>query len=716
MKRLLPLGFLLSILSVNCGSEALVPSSDPDAGVCWPGADSALTSLLLTPATISLAPGARVQLQVTATYSDGCTVDATNAVYLTIADPAVARLGREMLSDGTAVRFVESVAVGKTTLVASTQKGGEGLASAPITIESIDCSVDNMPAGTPVVAMVTTPSLIQIEPGTSQRVQVFATWTTGCIFDATDRIHLTIGDERVATTGKSTNSAGETIHQVTGIAAGTTTLIASLRAGGEGLAAPAVTVRVVEAGSGTVDPIDPVDPDDPVDPVDPVVPDPEKKASIAIYPANLDLSPVDRMPIEVVLTDKDGNTRDVTGQATISTGDAAIARLVEVNLAVDQATRFIEAVGYGTTSVNAHYAVDGQTLTASRSMTVKKRATETRAIWVSRWNIGASASAVRANIQKFAEHGFNAVFFQVMGDGRAYYDSKILPKVISWDALAVAVDEAHKQGIELHAYINALVGPKTIPAGHILQAHPEYICLDASGNQISDDGYTWIAADDAYIAHYREVVREIVLNYDVDGIHVDRIRSPNKDACHSPALDALYSQELAAGRVSSWQEFYTGRVTKIAQAIYETVIAVKPSALVSFAVWGIYKRFSGCTTSQGVDYNQDTVAWMEMGIADAISPMTYWNFGAYSGCADWGRHADFFKANAHGRQVIMGMHAQDSGAVDLSKITGRIDYARQIDLAGTAIFASNYFSDENWDGFVSGPYAAGADPTPIVHR
>ena len=76
----------------------------------------------------------------------------------------------------------------------------------------------------------------------------------------------------------------------------------------------------------------------------------------------------------------------------------------------------------------------------------------------------------------------------------------------SLDSLGVAVDEAHKQGIQLHAYINALVAPKTVPTSgkHILVSHPEYVCLDASGNVISDDGYTWVAAEDGYIDYYKK--------------------------------------------------------------------------------------------------------------------------------------------------------------------------------------------------------------------
>jgi uncharacterized lipoprotein YddW (UPF0748 family) len=263
---------------------------------------------------------------------------------------------------------------------------------------------------------------------------------------------------------------------------------------------------------------------------------------------------------------------------------------------------------------------------------------------------------------------------------------------------------------------------------HILTTHPEWKCRDGSGALVPNDGYTWIAPTDGYIEHYRQIVRELVTNYEVDGVHVDRIRTPQKDACYDAngELKALYDQEKAAGRVADWGAFSTERITKMVEVIYRETVAIRPQALVSVAAWGIYKKFAGCGTSQGLDYNQDTVAWMEKGIVDALAPMTYWDFGAYNGCADWGRHADFFKANSHGRQIIMGMHATELNSpgnmytdnkVHMDRVINRINYARSLDLAGTIIFASNYFDQETyWDTMLSDPYATATDPTPIVHR
>lgn len=745
-----------SLAAFGCGGEALsIDGYDAGGGIggCTPS--GALSYLTVTPGDISLSPGAKRSLTVKGVYANGCAVDATNAVYLNVDDGSVASIGRDELFDGGKTRYVEGKAVGSTTLVASTEKDGGGVASDPVSITVGECGTDE--GG--VSSLEILPAAIEVEVGDAKPFHVYATWKSGCVFDATSRVYYTVGRDSVATVEKSASGGRE----VRGGTIGITSVVASLKAGGEGIRSQEMKVMVVDAGTvvetdGGVGPEDPVDagPQEPADaghqepadagheePVDAGPEEPEDAGepvvtlkSLKIYPTDLTLSPVDRMPITVTATWSDGTTRDVTDDASFSTSAAGVAKVVSVGtLAVDKAKTFLEAVSIGNATITASWSDGTKTVTGTGTAKVVKRATETRALWVSRWNLGSTESAIRTNIQKFAKAGFNAILFQVMGDGTAYYNSSILPvKSSSLDCLAVAIDEAHKQGIQLHAYINALVAPKTVPTSgkHILVSHPEYICKDKSGNQVSDDGYTWVAAEDGYIDYYKTVVKEILDKYDVDGIHVDRIRSPTKTTCHSANLNAQFKKAYpsCSGGASdgtecdkNWQKFYTAQVTKLAQAIYQTVVSNKPAVMVSFAVWGIYTKLTdipgvSCTTSQGVDYNQDSVGWMEIGIADAICPMSYWGLGdgAYKGCTDWGRLTDFFLARSHGRQVIMGMHAQDSSAVNMTKITSRITYAREHNLPGTAIFASNYFSDANFNSFASGAYAADADPTPIVHR
>ena len=722
---------LASLVASGCGESLPSGGSGDTENGCKPTSGSQLTSLEFATDAVSMAPGARAPVKVNAVYSDGCTVDATNAVYLTVDSGAVARVGRDTHFDGSAVRWVEGVSTGTAELIASTQKNASGVVSSPLTVTVTECSGEN----TPISDMYAMPSMMKVAVGESERIRVFAVWESGCVFDATPRVYLTVANESVARVDAMTTVAGG--RQVTGLSEGTTTVVASVKAGGEGMRAPEVTVQVVPEGQTTPGGggNNPSNPENPETPVDPPVPDPNPDPqtvtlkSLTIYPEDLSLSPVDRMPITVVASWSDGTTRDVTKEASLTSSNPAVGKVVTATMTVDPSTTYVEAVSNGTTEITASWSDGKESASGSRTMTVAARTTETRGMWVHRWGFGSTEASARALIRRIAEHGFNAVFFQVMGDGRAYYNSQLLPRIYtSWDPLAVAIDEAHKQGIQLHAYINAMVGPDSIPSttpAHILASHPEWKCRNASGTVQNGDGYTWVAPTDGYIEHFSKIVKEIVSNYEVDGIHIDRIRTPGTGTCYdgSGELKALYESMKASGAVSDWPEFMRGRIGKVVENAYRQVVAIRPAAMVSVAAWGIYKKFSGCGTSEGYgsSYNQDTIGWLEQGIVDALVPMTYWDIG--TGCTDWARHADFFQANSHGRQIIMGMNGVDSGKVNTGKMIARINYARSISAAGTSIYSSAYFSstytddvEGAWDAFLNGPYAAEADPTPIVHR
>ena len=89
---------------------------------------------------------------------------------------------------------------------------------------------------------------------------------------------------------------------------------------------------------------------------------------------------------------------------------------------------------------------------------------ETRALWVNRWEFN-TPDDIRRLADKAAGANFNALFFQVRGNADACYASGLEPWTArlsggalgddpGWDPLAVAVEEAHARGLELHAWFN----------------------------------------------------------------------------------------------------------------------------------------------------------------------------------------------------------------------------------------------------------------------
>jgi uncharacterized lipoprotein YddW (UPF0748 family) len=362
----------------------------------------------------------------------------------------------------------------------------------------------------------------------------------------------------------------------------------------------------------------------------------------------------------------------------------------------------------------------------------------------------ANANDVKAVIGHAADAGFNVVFFQIRGAGDAFYHSSYEPwsaqlsgtlgKDPGWDPLQTAITEAHARGLQLHAYFNVfsawkcpasgsctctpattcqLPGPSAAGAPtHWLQAHPDSMVVDQSG-QNEDTEYLWFSpADPAYRAHLLDTLRELLTNYAVDGVHLDRVRYPGAWASYDPASTAAWNALPSPKPArADWQRENVGATVA---ALYGVIKQVRPQAVLSASVWGIHTRLPGCNTSEGYSqFFQDSIAWVDQGRIDWIVPMIYWDIG--TGCTDWTKLLATFTgtANARAPRVVAGMHALDNGVVQPSHIKARIQVARSVPTAGTSIFASAYLdTNGGWASYVGdgGVFSTGATVPPVTWR
>ena len=138
--------------------------------------------------------------------------------------------------------------------------------------------------------------------------------------------------------------------------------------------------------------------------------------------------------------------------------------------------------------------------------------------------------ALRYQLDELQKDGVNAIIFQVRPECDALYPSKLEPwsKFLSgrqgqapspyWDPLQWMIEECHKRGMELHAWINPYrAKTKTtnqLANNHIAVQHPERIFL-YDGQYILNPA---LRENREYIC---QVVNDIVTRYDVDGLHID---------------------------------------------------------------------------------------------------------------------------------------------------------------------------------------------------
>ena len=153
---------------------------------------------------------------------------------------------------------------------------------------------------------------------------------------------------------------------------------------------------------------------------------------------------------------------------------------------------------------------------------------EFRATWVITWDHidrNAPAHINKAHVQTIMDNhkeaNMNAVLFQVRQGGTAYYTSSYEPwgyyagyQYPGYDPLEYAIQEAHKRGLELHAWFNVFQCSSTYEGAPAAE-HPEWICRDQDG--YSMDSYRSLSPGLEDVRAYTiDVAMEIVNNYDID--------------------------------------------------------------------------------------------------------------------------------------------------------------------------------------------------------
>lgn len=300
-------------------------------------------------------------------------------------------------------------------------------------------------------------------------------------------------------------------------------------------------------------------------------------------------------------------------------------------------------------------------------------------------------------LDRLKEANFNTVMMQTRLRGDLIYPSAIetFPEALTgksgknpgYDPLAFAIEECHKRGMELHAWI------VTIPAGNnrqvkLLGKHSvvkkyRQICKQHDRAWFLDPGHPKTAD---YLSN---IVREIVTKYDVDGIHFDYIRYP-ENAHRFPDHDT--HRKYGKGKdLKLWRR---ENITNIVRRLYSEVKQVKPWVKVSSSPVGKFKdtsRYSSLGWNAYETVYQDAQGWLKEGIHDALFPMMYFKDNHfYPFVLDW-------KENDNGRWVVpgLGIYFLSPKEKDwpLDEMSRQLYFTRQSGLAGHAFFRNKFLMD-----------------------
>lgn len=336
---------------------------------------------------------------------------------------------------------------------------------------------------------------------------------------------------------------------------------------------------------------------------------------------------------------------------------------------------------------------------------------EVRAVWLTTimgldWPKTRATNAINREAQKeelcelldqLQACRINTVVLQTRIRGSVIYPSEIEPWDVcltgtfdrdpGYDPLAFAIEEAHKRGMELHAWIVTvpafkIENAKKMGKRSLFKTHPEL--LKKHGDQYYLD--PGLSGSSAYLT---KLCKEIVTGYDVDGIHFDYIRYPENPESFA---DAATFKKYGNGQSKrSWRE---QNITKMVRDAYEAVKDIKPWVRVSCSPVGKYKDLSRYSakgwSALGAVY-QDAQGWLREGIMDMLLPMMYFQGDHfYPFAVDWKEH-DYGRTVAPGLGIYF-LHSKEKDW-DWGIIQRELCYLRQMGLGGQAYFRSQFLTD-----------------------
>ncbi len=231
--------------------------------------------------------------------------------------------------------------------------------------------------------------------------------------------------------------------------------------------------------------------------------------------------------------------------------------------------------------------------------------------------------------------GINAVIFQVRPSADAFYQSNLEPTSrfltgqcgtqADWDPLEFMIEECHRRGMELHAWLNpyriTTSKSETLPKNHYALRHPERV-VKFNGrlyfNPAIEANRQWIV----------DVTRDIVKRYDIDAIHFDDYFYPY------PVKGMKFNDEeqfKATGGGMTLADWRRSNVNRLIADVSKAIKDEKPWVRFGISPFGIWRNKRtdprGSDTRGLQNYDDlyaDVLLWAELGQIDYLVPQLYW--------------------------------------------------------------------------------------------
>ncbi|MBT9455628.1 MAG: family 10 glycosylhydrolase [Burkholderiaceae bacterium] len=265
--------------------------------------------------------------------------------------------------------------------------------------------------------------------------------------------------------------------------------------------------------------------------------------------------------------------------------------------------------------------------------------------WPSRKGLSAAEqqAEVLALLDQAAALKLNAIILQIRTSADALYESALEPwseyltgmqgQSPGYDPLALWIAEAHRRGIELHAWFNPFRARQSsatsaLAGTHLSQMQPDWV--KRYGDQLWIDPGEPGAAD-----HTLAVFMDVLRRYDVDGIHIDDYFYPYPTTDSGPSKVEIdfpdqpsWQRYLAGGGTLARADWRRRNVDDLIARLYRGIRQTKPWVRFGISPFGLPRpdlRPPGISGfSQYHKLYADVERWLAEGWLDYLVPQLYW--------------------------------------------------------------------------------------------
>ncbi|MDP1678459.1 MAG: family 10 glycosylhydrolase [Bacteroidota bacterium] len=298
---------------------------------------------------------------------------------------------------------------------------------------------------------------------------------------------------------------------------------------------------------------------------------------------------------------------------------------------------------------------------------------ETRGAWIATvtnidWpspattDVEVQKTQLRTILDKLSASGVNIAIFQIRPECDALYNSPYEPwsKWLTgtqgsppnpfYDPLQFVVEEAHKRGMELHAWFNPYraersAGNYSTAANHVTNTHPDWV-LQVGTVRFLNPGLQEVRDYDT------KVICDVVRRYDIDAAHMDDYFYVEPMGSQDANTFATYPRGFTV--LGDWRR---DNVNLLIKQVYDSIQIIKPWVKWGISPRGIWKNGVPTGIIGNDNYSTiycDATAWLSGNYIDYLAPQLYWKIG---GSQDFTKLLPWWISVSNGRQIIPGLAA-----------------------------------------------------------